>query len=73
MPSQNPSSNYGTSKNTSNASSAQPAKGPGSQGGSGVSKNFAESYGLKMHNPSDYKEAQAIQQAFRDQDAKGGR
>lgn len=70
-----PSADKSTSQNASKASSSQRqnTKGPGSQRGTGVSKNFAESYGLKFHDPKDYEEAKAIQQAFRDQDAKQGK
>jgi len=63
-----------TSGSKSTASSNQSSKGGvGSQGGSGVSTNFAASYGLKFHDQADYAEAKAIQQAFRDQDAKQGK
>lgn len=66
----------GNGANSSSSSSSNKndnaAKGAGSQGGTGVGKNFAESYGLKMYEPGEYEEAQAIQQAFRDQDAKQG-
>ena len=72
------STNANTSGNASNtskasASNTQAGKGAGSHGGSGVSKEFTESYGLKWHDQSGYKEAKAIQQAFRDQDNKQGR
>ena len=61
------------SSGKSTSSSNAPSKGQGSQGGTGVSKNFTESYGLKYNDPNDYQEAKAIQQAFRDADAKQGR
>ncbi|KAF6235309.1 hypothetical protein HO173_006505 [Letharia columbiana] len=70
MPSSSKQPSSSTSKSTS--ASGQSGKGAGSQGGTGVSPNFAQSYGLKFHDPKDYAEAQAIQQAFRDQDAKQG-
>ncbi len=62
-----------SSSHNATSSSGQGTKGPGSQGGTGVTKNFAESYGLKVHDQKDYEEAKAIQQAFRDQDAKQGK
>ena len=70
-------SSYSSSTSNSNTQQQQPttsapAKGAGSQGGTGVSPNFAHSYGLKFEDPKDYAEAKAIQQAFREQDAKGG-
>ena len=68
MPSSGKEPSSSSSKSTS--STGQVNKGAGSQGGTGVSPNFAQSYGLKFHDQKDYAEAQAIQQAFRDQDAK---
>ena len=38
-----------------------------------MSKDFAESYGLKYHDAGDYQEAKNIQQALRDADKKYGR
>ena len=81
MPQSNPKPTSSSNNNNNNNSSTKSANagktatgGPGSQGGTGVSKNFTESYGLKFHEPGDYQEAQNIQQAFRDADAKyGGR
>lgn len=70
MPSSSKQPNGSSSKSSSSAN--QSNKGAGSQGGTGVSPNFAQSYGLKFHDPKDYAEAKAIQQAFRDQDAKQG-
>lgn len=68
------SNNGSKSSSSNNNKSNNAAKGgPGSQGGTGVSKNFTESYGLKMHEPKEYEEAQAIQQAFRDEDKKQGK
>ena len=67
------SSSSSSSKSTSATAGPAAAKGPGSQGGSGVSPDFARSYGLKYQDPEDYAEAKAIQQAFRDQDAKEGK
>lgn len=58
---------------SSNKSSTAKQAGQGSQGGSGVTPNFAQSYGLKYHDPADYQEAKDIQQAFRDADAESGR
>ena len=74
MPS--PSSNQQPSSSSSNKSTSATSQstkqgGAGSQGGTGVSQNFAQSYGLKYHDEKDYAEAKAIQQAFREQDAKG--
>jgi len=77
MPSASKQSGSSSSKANDNTSAGQSSKGAGSQGGTGVSKEFTESYGLKFHDKDDYAEAKAIQQAFRDQDAKeakqGGR
>ncbi|KAL9067492.1 MAG: hypothetical protein Q9161_006842 [Pseudevernia consocians] len=70
--SSNSTSSTNTSSSKSTSSTNQSNKGAGSQGGTGVSPNFAQSYGLKFHDPKDYAEAKAIQQAFRDQDAKQG-
>ncbi len=69
-----PSSNKqpGSSGSKSTSSTKQSNKGAGSQGGTGVTPNVVQSYGLKFHDPKDYAEAKAIQQAFRDQDAKQG-
>ena len=74
MPSAKASSNTGSKSSSSNNNKPNNAikEGPGSQGGTGVSKNFTESYGLKMYEPEEYEEAQAIQQAFRDEDKKNG-
>ena len=74
MPS--PSSNQQPSSSSSNKSTAATSQsanqgGAGSQGGTGVSQDFAQSYGLKYQDGKDYAEAEAIQRAFRDQDAKG--
>ncbi|KAL9102540.1 MAG: hypothetical protein Q9163_002319 [Psora crenata] len=66
------STNSSGSKSTSSASGGS-GKGQGSQGGTAVSKNFAASYGLKWYDKDDYDEAKAIQQAFRDEDAKQGK
>lgn len=71
MPSSSKEPSSSSSKSTS-SSTSQSDKGAGSQGGTGVSQNFAQSYGLKFHDSKDYAEAKAIQQAFRDQDAKQG-
>lgn len=68
MPTSSKKPSNPSSKSTSSTSQAD--QGPGSQGGTGVSPEFAHSYGLKYHDPNDYAEAKAIQQAFRDQDAK---
>ena len=71
MPSSSKQPSSSNTKSTQ-SSNSQPTKGPGSQGGTAVSPNFAQSYGLKYHDTKDYAEAKAIQQAFRDQDAKQG-
>ena len=71
-----PSSNQQPSSSSSNKSTSATSQsanqgGAGSQGGTGVSQDFAQSYGLKYQDEKDYAEAEAIQRAFRDQDAKG--
>jgi len=73
MPSSKNTTNNTGAKATTSSSSSSGSKGRGSQGGTGVSKDFAESYGLKYHDAGDYQEAKNIQQALRDADKKYGR
>ena len=74
MPFSSPSTASANDSTSSNKpSSVSTSTGQGSQGGSGVSPRFAQSYGLKFHDPNDYQEAKNIQQAFRDADKQGGR
>jgi len=66
------SSNQASGNSSKNTSSVQPKDRSDSsfhkEGGWGNMQNFAQSYGLKIHNDEDLEEAKAIRDAYREYD-----